>query len=1115
MIRETFTDNWKMKEVDGEKEYNVSVPSSVLSILLDNGDIEDPFYRDNELKCMPLFEKDYEFTRVFSASGDIIREDEVDLVFYGIDTLADVYLNNKRLSFTSNMHCTYRFSVKDRLIPGANEIKIVLHSPLRYINEYVAEENKKISYVPTGCISGNQYVRKAHSMFGWDWGPKLPDMGIFRKVELEAYSKVAIKEVYFDQIHEDGKVSLLVDPILKITDSIPVEIFIKINGKYATSSVIRMPEEGEKETPKGRNESVIEIENPKLWWPNGQGEPHLYDVNITIKKSDTVYDERDYKIGLRTMSVSRKKDEFGEEFAFVVNGRKIFAMGADYIPEDCIYSRINRDKIEKLVKSAAKANYNMLRVWGGGYYPSDDFYDLCDQYGIIVWQDLMFACNIYDLTPEFEKNIVAETHDNVKRIRHHACLGLWCGNNELESGWDHWAEFQKETPYLRADYIKMFEHVLPNALREVDDSTFYWPSSPSSGGCFDAPDDENRGDAHYWEVWHGQKPFKEYKNHYFRFLSEFGFQSFPCKKTVDSFALPEDQNIFSYVMEKHQKNASANGNIMHYISENFLYPKDFESLLYVSQILQGMAIKYCVDHLRRNRGRCMGALYWQINDNWPVASWSSIDYYGRWKALHYMAKKFYEPLCGSIERIYDKDGNETNSFAASVVNDTEEPVSYKVRLSVMEIAGKEICHFDETGRVLPGKVSRLKTHDFTRYVEKKGEQNVFLKAEYAFSNGEHRYEYETFVPYKHLNLIQPMVTFDVKELEDCYEIEIESDCFTPFVMIDLRDRDAVFEDNVFTVSAGEPYVIYLKKSEMSGEPFKDADELCDHIDIWFLQRSFMRFAGDPQDEFDVSKSEDQEVYDELYDGEFLAEDIVVETEEELKERLKKEIEAELRQKIKEELLGENGAEDKTEEVTESEDNSSVEEIKEPEEESKDSTESIIGEDDTVEELEDIVEPEESEEANESEVVTESADTGEISETNEITDTEEVVELEEVVEVKEPEEQAPKRRGYFHQPVDGIRIRDDSDFSYSSKLFHSIEHLQHGIDAINEAVSDDEEYEVKEEFYEAPEFTKEMMAEEYAREYEEEIKASSKEKKPKKEKKEKRRLRPKLDGIRIR
>ena len=842
LIRETLTDDWKMKEVGSQECFNVSVPASVLSVLLENGQIEDPFYRDNEKKYQYLFEKDYEFTRTFSVTGDYIREDELDLVFYGLDTVTDIYLNNEKLLSTQNMHRTYRVPIKNKARAGSNELRIVFHSPLRFISEYKPEPGKEIVTITTGCTKGNQYLRKSHSMFGWDWGPVLPDSGIFRKIELEAYSRARIEEVIFDQKHdESGEVRLSVDTILKVTDTIPVEIVVSVSGQQEVSKTIRMLSEGTTETKRGDNELVVNIRDPKLWWPNGLGEQYLYDVKVTIKKSDMVFDEREYKIGLRTLTVSREKDEYGEEFAFMINGLKIFAFGANYIPEDCLYTRITRERIESLVKDAARANYNCLRVWGGGYYPSDDFYDLCDKYGLIVWQDLMFACNVYDMTPEFQSEIEAEIVDNVKRFRHHACIGLVSGNNEMEAAWLSWESFLKESPYLKADYIKMFEHVVPTALRSVDETVFYWPSSPCSVGCFDDPEDENRGDAHYWEVWHGQKPFTEYSKHYFRFLSEFGFQSFPCMKTVSTFTEPQDRNIFSYVMEQHQKNGWANGKILYYVSENFQYPIDFESLLYVSQILQGMAIKSGVQHMRRHRGRCMGSLYWQMNDNWPVASWSSIDYYGRWKPLHYMAREFYKPTAGSLVRTV-KDGQETNAFTAYVVNDAREDVSFKVKQTLYDMNGKELVHFEDSGRAFFGKVVTLKEHDYDRYVKHNGEQNVYLEAEFTYGDGSVQTEVATFVPYKHMNLKAPLVTFSVTELDDMYEITLTSNVFTPFVYLDLYEKDGIFEKNVFSLTGNKPVVTYLNKADIVGEPFKDTDDFCDHLDIWYLQKSYMTYS---------------------------------------------------------------------------------------------------------------------------------------------------------------------------------------------------------------------------------------------------------------------------------
>lgn len=859
MIKEVFSDEWKMREVGSLEYLTTKVPATVLSVLLDNGLIEDPFFRDNETSCMNLFEKDYEFSRMFSITGEHLLEDQIELVFYGLDTLTDIYINDEKLASTSNMHRTYRYSIKDKVRAGANELRIVFHSPLRYIQEYkIAGEEKIIDYTPNGCTKGNQYIRKAHASFGWDWGPKLPDIGIFRNVELHAYSKVQIEQVFIDQVHENGQVCLYIDPILKITDKIPFEIVVSVTGQQDVSKVIRMPEEDMTITEKGENELVVVIDDPKYWWPNGIGPQNLYKVKVQVRKSDNIFDEKKFNIGLRTITVSREKDEYGQEFSFVVNGHKIFAFGANYIPEDAVLPRVTYEKTKELIKNAAKANFNCLRVWGGGYYPGDDFYDLCDQYGIIVWQDLMFACNIYELNAKFEKEIIEETRDNVRRIRHHACLGLWCGNNEIEAAWKTTEEFKKASPYLKADYIKMFEYILPKTVKEEDDKTFYWASSPSSGGCFDEPDNENKGDAHYWDVWHGQKSFTDYKNHYFRFLSEFGFQSFPSIKTIESFTEPEDRNIFSYVMEKHQKNDLANGKIMHYLSENFMYPKDFEGVVYVSQLLQGMAIKYGVEHLRRNRGRCMGTLYWQFNDNWPVASWSSVDYYGRWKALHYMAKQFYQPLCGSLVRVENKEADGRYIYKAYVVNDSFEDVSFTIRQTLYDMDGKEIVRFEDKSRAFSGKVVELKEHDYDRYVKSRGERNVYIQAEFAFNNGKVYTVTETFVPYKYLNLKMPMITYDANEQEDRYDVTITADTFVPFASLELMTHDGVFEDNVFFITPTKPVTISILKEEIKGEPYKDVFEFCDDLDILFLQRTYMNFEAPLESEEDQIEAEENE-----------------------------------------------------------------------------------------------------------------------------------------------------------------------------------------------------------------------------------------------------------------
>ena len=505
---------WQLLDEKREPLCGVSVPGSVIAALYAEGTIGHPYYRMNETDVKELFHRDYWFEREFELSGEELFEERLELVCEGLDTLCEIYLNDRLAAATSDMHRTWRIDVRPYVKEGTNRISILCRSVLRFIDNYKYREGKEIGYHTDCTTIGNQLIRKPHSQFGWDWGPELIDAGIFRDIYLEASEGPIIRDVRIRQFHqEDGQVS--------VTAELAVEEGIKPGSMEAAYRLTLSPKntEGESQVatfvpfdkdpsccPELEGDGVrrsfswyqakIRVKNPSLWYPVGYGEQPLYD--LTVKGSTG--ERRVYTIGLRTITVSRARDQWGEEFAVEVNGQKIFCRGADYIPEDAVYPWITNGKIDYLLRSCVRANFNMVRVWGGGYYPSDAFYDLCDRYGLLVWQDLMFACNAYDLTQEFEKNIVAETYDNVRRIRHHACLALWCGNNELESAWVNWGDFQKETPYVRADYIKMFEYILPEAVRAADDQTFFWPSSPSSGGCFDDPDDENRGDTHYWLV---------------------------------------------------------------------------------------------------------------------------------------------------------------------------------------------------------------------------------------------------------------------------------------------------------------------------------------------------------------------------------------------------------------------------------------------------------------------------------------------------------------------------------------------------------------------------------------------------------------------------------------
>ena len=625
-----------------------AVPGSVYADLCANGRMEDPYYRDNEYQALELISHDYEYVIQFDAKEELLEKENIILRFDGIDTLADIWLNGILVGKTNNMHRIWEYPVRE-ILKAENMLRVVLYSPTEFIARSYEEEPI------IGCVDamrGLPRLRKGHSMFGWDWGPRIPDAGIWRNVTLLGLDEGRIESVYIEQSHEDGRVRLSFRPEIQRWEAGgKLKAAGAGNGLTCTVSVIS-PDGGEqsvKMTGDFQQSAEIFIDKPLLWWPNGYGEQPLYSVCAKLCRDGRTIDIWEQRIGLRSLGISREKDAYGESFAHEVNGVRIFAMGADYIPEDNLLPRVNRERTRRLLEACRDAHFNVIRVWGGGYYPDDYFYDICDELGLIVWQDFMFACCVYDLTEEFEQNIRAEFIDNIRRIRHHACLGLWCGNNEME----YFLEMDEKgwclRPGQKSDYVKMFEYIIPQVLKEHDPQTFYWPASPSSGGAFDAPNDENRGDVHYWDVWHGGKPITEFRKFYFRYLSEFGFQSFPSLQTVETFTRPEDRNIFSYVMEKHQRNSSANGRIMSYMEQTFLYPSRFELILYASQLLQAEAMRYGVEHFRRNRGRCMGTVIWQLNDCWPAASWSSIDYYGRWKALHYYAKRFFAPLLLSCE----------------------------------------------------------------------------------------------------------------------------------------------------------------------------------------------------------------------------------------------------------------------------------------------------------------------------------------------------------------------------------------------------------------------------------------------------------------------------------
>lgn len=634
-MKQSLCGAWVMRCEDG-REWPAAVPGTVLKTLLDHQQIPDPFDQMNETIACQKMREIYTFERSFSVPAELLALPHVELVFEGLDTLAEVRLNGQTLAHTDNMHRTWRFDVKALLAEGENQLAVTF-SPAQDYVEAAAQANPDITYTGGSDLLWTGSLRKAHYMFGWDWGPRLPDAGIWRSVYLEGY-QCRVEDVLIHQEHHEGAVSLHISvqtaaPCARLTVLDP-------EGRIAAEAVATA------DAP-----VTLDIPDPRLWWPNGLGEQPLYTLQVEVTDGHAALDAREMRIGLRTMTVSTEKDEWGNEFAFCCNGVRFFAMGADYIPQDNLLTRVTREATRQLLADCVAAHFNCVRVWGGGIYPDEDFFDLCDEMGLVVWLDLMYACNIYRMSDNFRRSIVAEAQDNIRRVRHRASLGLICGNNEMEIAWLSWKEVSCHSGALKADYLEQFEDVLQTVCQQEAPDVFYWPSSPSSGGGFDEPNDENRGDIHDWSVWHGRQPFRSFEEKYPRFCSEFGFESFPCMDTLKTFAHGEtDMNPFSQVMESHQKCNSGNSTMLFYLAQTLRYPFSMEQLVHSSQYLQAEAVRAGVEHWRRNRGRCMGAVYWQLNDCWPVASWASIDSLGRWKALHYAAARFYAPVMISIRR---------------------------------------------------------------------------------------------------------------------------------------------------------------------------------------------------------------------------------------------------------------------------------------------------------------------------------------------------------------------------------------------------------------------------------------------------------------------------------
>ena len=793
-------------------KYSCKVPCSYYGVLLENGKIEDPYYRTNEKKIADMFGDDCRFETVFSVDKDVLLRANQELVFEGIDTLSTVYLNGATLAKTDNMHRTWRFDVTGLLHEGENSLVVDIASPVTYFEE----KNRLHPMKGNGdTMPGFAHLRKAFYMMGWDWGPTLPDMGIWRSVYLCSYD-VRIDDVEIRQIHrKDG--SVLLRCITGATGEGELSLRVTVtapDGKVYTGN-------------RFENVTEIEIEAPELWWPNGYGEHPLYDVTVSLYDGEKEIDRVVKQIGLRTITISQDKDEWGQEFCFIVNGVKIFSMGANVIPEENILSRRSREKTEYLVRQCVEANFNTLRVWGGGHYPEDWFYELCDKNGLIVWQDFMFACNLVWMTENFEANVKQELIDNLKRIRHHASLGLLCGNNENESFMVSYMR-SSSMELERADYLRLYCHLIPDVCDKLAPDIFYWSSSPSSGTPLFEPDSDSMGDCHYWKVWGGLSEIERYKSCFTRFCSEFGFQSLPDYETVEGYTLPEDRNFFSVVMNSHQKNRNGNGKLMYYMSQYYAYPTNLRKVIYATQLLQERAISTAVEHFRRNRGRCMGALYWQLNDCWPVASWSAIDYEGRPKALYYATKRFFAPVLVSANV-------EEKTVSLHVVNERMSAFSGKVSWSLKDTSFNVIVKGSASAEI-PALKAKCVFEIAKSELPKERMCDCFLEFELTDESGDIvSHNTALLVKPREFAFKKPNVVCRLKKLEgDRYSCTVSSDSFARRVKLSFEGIDTKeVSEQYFDITSRDPISITLTAcgKELTEEAIEAAVSVLTEADL--------------------------------------------------------------------------------------------------------------------------------------------------------------------------------------------------------------------------------------------------------------------------------------------
>ncbi|MGA7400936.1 MAG: glycoside hydrolase family 2 protein [Candidatus Sulfotelmatobacter sp.] len=805
---------------DVKEWHPAQVPGVVQTDLLNSKLIPDPFDRDNEFRLQWIGLADWEYQTTFQVDAGTLSREHVDLAFEGLDTFADVYLNDQSILHADNMFRRWRVPVKTMLKSGPNTLRIVFHSAVEKMIPYAKAQPFILPSISTHNYGNEEdiatapYTRKAPYNYGWDWGPRFMTEGIWQAVRLESWDALRIGNFH---IHQHSITADLAN--------VTAELDIDATKATAATLALAHDELSGPQTSDGTQtlqlnagmnhvSFPLRIVSPKLWYPVGYGAQNRYKFSAAIRMGKEAAAHAETKTGLRSVELRRVPDQWGKSFEFVVNGISVFGKGADVIPFDSFPNRVTPEIHRNILQAARDAHMNMVREWGGGYYESDDFYDICDELGIMVWQEFMFGGDMVPGDVAFQENVRQEAIDQIKRLRDHPSIVIWCGNNEVETGWYHWGDRQefKESisPEARdrvwQDYVILFSDILRSTVTRYADPVPYTPSSPSAN-FEEIPDNQHNGDMHYWAVWHQQAPAQDYTKQFPRFMTEYGFQSFPEMRTIHAFAnKPEDFDIRSTVMQAHQKNKGGNERILTYMLREYREPKDFASFVYLSQVQQAEIIKIGAEHLRRQRPRTMGSLYWQLNDCWPVASWASIDYYGRWKALHYYARRFYDDVLISPFLHDDK-------VDVYVVSDKLQPLSGTIHMRLLDFSGNSLL--DQTKDVqVPAQSNAIYfTVDKASLVEKGDLHGSFLVFDFEVAGKRVSRNLIFFHVTHDLELpVAPKIETSLNKTGEDYTVTVQSPKLARSVYLSFGDLDVQSSDNYFDLLPAEPVTLHLKSS---------------------------------------------------------------------------------------------------------------------------------------------------------------------------------------------------------------------------------------------------------------------------------------------------------------